>query len=176
MRLSSDNREETPQKIIWELWIKTTDETNGYEHHRVKTKRHQQQQFFVRQAFMHESREIPLPCTVKFIRLSPGTMDEEDNLRMAFKWIKDQVGACLFPNKSVVYVTKHGKVRENKGHADSDKRVTWAYGQEKSKRLGIRIEISFDISFEQENIVCEEKTQLYQDLHKPVDSIFDLET
>jgi hypothetical protein len=40
------------EKIIWVLWIKTTDETNGYEHHCVKTKRHNQQQFFVRHLFM----------------------------------------------------------------------------------------------------------------------------
>lgn len=130
------------EKIIWELPLKTTDETNSYEHRAVKTKRHRVQQFFIRQLFAKEQREIPLPCIVKFIRLSPRSMDEEDNLRMAFKWIKDQVGACLFPEKSVVYVTKSGKVRENKGHADSDKRVTWEYGQEKSKSIGIKIEIS----------------------------------
>lgn len=131
------------EKVVWELPLRTQDETNAYEHHAVKTKRHKQQQFFVKQLFMHEARKITLPCTVKFIRLSPRFMDEEDNLRIAFKWIKDQVGACLFPDKSVVYVTRHGKVRENKGHADSDKRVTWEYSQEKSKTLGIRIEITF---------------------------------
>ncbi len=130
-------------KIIWEIPLKTTDETNGYEHRFVKTKRHKQQQFFIKQLFAHEKRDIKLPCTVKVIRLSRSFMDEEDNLRMAFKWIKDQVGACMFPDKSVVYVTREGKIRENKGHADSDKRVTWEYGQEKSKSLGIRIEISF---------------------------------
>jgi len=133
------------EKIVWELPLKTTDETNGYEHHWVKTKRHKQQQFFVKQLFLKEARKILLPCTIKFIRLSSHFMDEEDNLRMAFKWIKDQVGACLFPEKSVVYINKKGKVLENRGHADSDKRVTWEYGQEKSKMLGIRIEISFAI-------------------------------
>ena len=133
-------------KVVWELPLKTTDETNSYEHHAVKTKRHKVQQFFIRQAFTHEAQEITLPCIVKFIRLSPRFMDEEDNLRMAFKWIKDQVGACLCPSKAVVYVTKDGKVRENKGHADGDKRVKWEYGQEKSKTRGIRIEISFGLA------------------------------
>lgn len=93
---------------------------------------------------MLEKQKIELPCTIKFIRLGPRFMDEEDNLRMAFKWIKDEVGACLFPDKVATYITKKGKVQENKGHADSDKRVTWEYGQEKASRLGIRIEISFD--------------------------------
>ena len=132
-------------KIIWELPLRTTDETNSYEHHWIKIKRHKQQQFFIKQLFLKEKRKIVLPCIVKFIRLSSQFMDEEDNLRMTFKWIKDQVGACLFPDKSVFYLSKKGKLLENRGHADSDKRVTWEYGQEKSKTLGIRIEISFAV-------------------------------
>jgi hypothetical protein len=144
-------------KIVWELPLKTTDETNSYEHHAVKKKRHRQQQFFVRQLFMHEAQEITFPCIVKFIRLSSRFMDEEDNLRIAFKWIKDEVGACLFPNKAVVYVTRTGKVRENKGHADGDKRVKWEYGQEKSKIQGIRIEISSETSYELSDIHHEKK-------------------
>src|SRR5271154_5336568 len=101
------------KSIVWELPLKTKDETNAYEHPFVKTRRHKQQQFFIKQLFMKENRRIEFPCTVKFIRLSPSFMDEEDNLRMAFKWIKDEIGACLFPEKSVVYLTRKGKVREN---------------------------------------------------------------
>jgi|SRR3974390_139624 len=126
-------------KIIWDLPIKTCDETNAYENPHMKTRRHKQQQFFIRQLFNREARDVPLPCSITFVRLGPKEMDEEDNLRMSFKWIKDQVGACIFPEKSVVYVTKKGKVRENKGHADSDPRIKWLYRQEKSPRLGIRI-------------------------------------
>lgn len=90
---------------------------------------------------MHEARDIPLPCLVTFVRVGPKEMDEEDNLRMAFKWIKDQVGACLFPEKAVIYRTKKGQIKENKGHADSDPRVKWQYRQEKATRLSIRIVI-----------------------------------
>ena len=129
------------QKIIWELPLKTCDETNAYENPHVKTRRHKQQQFFIRQLFNREARELPLPCLVTFVRLGPKQMDAEDNLRMAFKWIKDQVGACIFPEKSVIYITKQGKVRENMGHADSDPRIKWQYRQEKSTRLSVRIEI-----------------------------------
>jgi len=129
------------EKIIWDIPIKTCDETNAYENPHLKTRRHKQQQFFIRQLFNSEAREVPLPCLVTFVRLGPKEMDEEDNLRMAFKWIKDQVGACLFPEKSVVYVTKKGQVKENKGHADSDPRVKWHYRQEKATRLSIRIVI-----------------------------------
>jgi len=135
-------------KIVWQLPLRTCDETNAYEHRAVKTRRHRQQQFFIRQLFLHESRPIELPCTVKMVRLSPGTMDEEDNLRMAFKWIKDEIGACLCPSKSVVYVTKKGKTRENKGHADGDKRIKWEYGQEKARTLSVRIEIYCESSLE----------------------------
>jgi hypothetical protein len=128
-------------KIVWEIALKTCDETNSYENVFAKTKRHKLQQFFIRQLFNQENRAVPLPCLVTCTRLARGYMDEEDNLRMAFKWIKDQIGACLFPEKSVIYVTKKGVIKENRGHADSDPRVKWAYKQEKSSRLGIRIEI-----------------------------------
>lgn len=130
-------------KIVWTLPLKTCDETNAYEHRAVKTKRHKQQQFFIRALFMHEATPIQMPCTVKMIRLGPREMDEEDNLRMAFKWIKDEIGACLCPDKAVTYRTRKGRIFENKGHADGDKRITWQYGQEKSRLLGIKIEISF---------------------------------
>ena len=150
------------RKITWNLPLKTCDETNAYEHRAVKTRRHRQQQFFIKQLFMHESQEIILPCTVKFIRLSPRFMDEEDNLRMAFKWIKDEVGACLCPSKAVVYVTKKGQVRENKGHADGDKRIKWEYGQEKSTRLGIKIEITFED--QQQNLEYEKVRDILDDL------------
>ncbi len=60
---------------------------------------------------------------------------------MAFKWIKDEIGACLFPEKVVAYKKKNGRIAKNKGHADSDPRVTWSYSQEKGKEKSIRIEI-----------------------------------
>lgn len=68
-------------------------------------------------------------------------MDDEENLPMAFKWIKDEIGACIFPEKVIIYQKSNGKMAKNKGHADSDPRIKWKYAQEKGKRLGIRIEI-----------------------------------
>lgn len=143
------------EKIIWKVPIKTCDETNAYENRHLKTRRHKQQQFFIRHLFHRETRPIPMPCSITFVRLGPKEMDEEDNLRMAFKWIKDQVGACIFPEKSVIYITKAGKVKENKGHADSDPRVKWKYGQEKSSGLSIRIEIEPLFELQQDDIVHE---------------------
>ena len=128
-------------KIKWELPLKTISESNRSEHWTKSSKRHKQQQFFIRALFNREGQEIPIPCTITLTRISPRLLDCEDNLPIAFKWIKDEIGACLFPEKVVVYKKKSGKYAINKGHADSDDRVTWKYAQEKGKLLGIRIEI-----------------------------------
>jgi hypothetical protein len=84
---------------------------------------------------------IPFPCEVTLTRISPRFLDSEDNLPIAFKWIKDEIGACFFPEKLVTFHKKNGKIVKNKGHADSDPRVKWKYSQEKGKIAGIRIEI-----------------------------------
>lgn len=128
-------------KIVWNLPIRTVSESNLSEHWTTKSKRHKQQQFFVRCLFKHEAQEIKLPCIITLIRLSSRFLDSEENLPMAFKWIKDEIGACLFPDKVVIYHKKGGKFVKNKGHADSDARVVWKYSQEKSKTIGVRIEI-----------------------------------
>lgn len=135
-------------KIIWNIPLKTVSESNCSEHWTAKSKRHRQQQFFIRSLFNREGKEIPLPCEITLTRISPRALDAEDNLPMAFKWIKDEIGACLFPEKMVKYVqkkVKNNKVyvthKTNKGHSDSDLRVSWKYSQEKGKTISIRIEI-----------------------------------
>ncbi len=134
--------------IRWELPLKTVSESNTSEHWTKSSKRHKQQQFFIRSLFSHEAQEIPMPCVITLTRLGPRFLDCEENLPMAFKWIKDEIGACLFPEKVVHYTQKKIKNNKlclthkvNKGHADSDPRVKWKYAQEKAKILGIRIEI-----------------------------------
>jgi len=86
---------------------------------------------------------IPLPCTVKMVRLSSRRLDS-DNLQMAFKWIRDQLGECLIPEDRKFYIDKKGKMRELKGRCDDNPMIKWEYDQEKSKEPGIRIEISYD--------------------------------
>lgn len=138
--------------ITWEFPLKTVSESNTSEHWAISSKRHRQQQFFIRAAFNREKQEILFPCIIKMTRLSNRFLDCEENLPMAFKWIKDEIGACLFPEKVVNYQVKRkessGKVKivhvKNKGHADSSSLVRWEYSQEKSKIKGIRIEISSD--------------------------------
>jgi hypothetical protein len=125
--------------VKWELPLRTVSESNRNEHWSVKRKRHQFQQFMIRSVFKNEVNPIYLPCTVVLTRIGPRTLDIEENLPMAFKWIKDEIGACLFPEKVVIYKNRHGRYVKNKGHADSDSRITWKYAQEKG-RPGIRIE------------------------------------
>jgi hypothetical protein len=127
------------QKIIWEIPLKTVSEANSSEHWTVSSKRHRQQQFFVRALFHGLKQEIPIPCTVTLTRLNSRPLDEDNNVS-AMKWIRDEISECIFPEKRKSYVSK-GKVRSIKGRADDDSRISWKYAQEKSKTLGIRIEI-----------------------------------
>lgn len=141
-------------KIIWEIPIHTTSEANCTEHYHVKSKRHRQQQFFVRAIFRKEGSSINIPCVVKFIRLSSRFLDD-DNLRTAFKWIRDELSECLIPDKRKSYMNKRGKLTAIKGRADSDDRITWQYEQEKNKRMSIRIEISFSSVLPHQDIAHE---------------------
>lgn len=128
-------------KISWEISIKTVSEANSTEHWTKKSKRHKEQQFFVRLSWQLNVEKLKFPCVITLTRLSPRLLDCDENLPMAFKWIKDEIGACIFPEKVVNYVSKSGKIKQNKGHADSDPRVTWQYKQEKRNIKAVRIEI-----------------------------------
>ncbi len=127
--------------IKWEIPLKTVSESNSREHWHKAAARHTWQQLFIRTLFNAELRPMPMPCEITMTRISPRKLDAEENLPMAFKWIKDEIGAQLFPEKVVIYRKKNGNFAKNKGHADSDPRVTWKYAQEKGKTQGIRIEI-----------------------------------
>lgn len=123
------------------LPLKTVSEANSNEHWTIKRKRHRSQQFFVRALFNNQARVVQPPCEITLTRVAARLLDAEENLPMAFKWIKDEIGACLFPEKVVCYINKNGKQTKNKGHADSDPMIKWKYAQEKGKIMGIRIEI-----------------------------------
>ncbi len=127
--------------IRWELPLKTVSESNSREHWHKAAVRHTEQQFFIKLLFRSNKLPIPMPCTITLTRVGPRYLDAHDGLPVAFKWVVDQIGACLFPDKVVTYKKKNGKYAQNMGHADSDPRVTWKYAQEKGKIQGIRIEI-----------------------------------
>lgn len=132
-------------KIEWYLPLKTISEANSSEHWTSKSKRHKQQQFFVRALFNRESRPITTPCCIKLTRLGPRYLDADDNLPMALKWIKDEIAECLFPENKKIYKDKKGKERVLKGRSDDSPLVKWEYSQEKAVICGIRIEITCEI-------------------------------
>lgn len=119
----------------WKLPIKTVSEANCSEHWTIKAKRHKYQKRIIwLWSLQNNIKAITLPVTIRLTRLAPGNgLDEEDNLRMAFKWIKDYVADQILPGLAP-------------GRADGDKRIKWEYAQEKSNIMKIRIEIQRVIS------------------------------
>lgn len=124
--------------------LRTVSEANSSEHWHEKSRRHRKQQFFIRQAYEKYVHFLELPCIVTFTRLGPRFLDEDDNLPMAFKYIKDELSECILPEFRSFYVNKNGKKIKIKGRADSDPRIKWKFAQEKSSIHGIRVEIEFD--------------------------------
>jgi len=121
--------------------IRTVSEANCSQHWTKQRKRHKQQQFFVRASLSKLKEPICLPCTVILTRQSPRTLDEKDNLPMAFKWIADEIADFIFPEKLKFYKNKNGKMVPMKGRSDSDIRIKWDYKQEKCSKYGVKIEI-----------------------------------
>ncbi len=106
------------------------------EHWSKRKKRHDIQKFLIRSQMNHYLfEEIPRPCIVTMTRIAPRMMDEEENLRYAFKWIKDQLASCI--------VDEHKQFMT--GHCDNDPRISWEYRQKKGrvKEYAIKIEIEY---------------------------------
>ncbi len=143
------NEEDGP--IVWEIPIRTVSEANTKEHWTKSSKRHQMQQFFIRRQFLVDERKVMVPCTIRLVRLGGRFLDKDDNLPMAFKWIRDEISECIFPEQRVQYVDGNGKLRSLKGRLDDSPLIKWEYDQEKANRMGIRIEIYNPLCKEGEN-------------------------
>lgn len=114
----------------WTINIHTVSEANCNAHWRVKSERHRQQKWVIRRwSLQNNIGSTTLPCTIKLTRLAPLELDEDDNLRMSVKYIKDYIADQIIPGLAA-------------GRADGDKRIKWIYGQEKHPILKLRIEIS----------------------------------
>lgn len=103
--------------------VRTENPLNGsHRHWRVRSAARKRQ----RHAAYALCPQAALPCTVRLVRLSAGTLDD-DNLRAALKAVRDGVADRL-------------------GVADNDPRVRWEYGQERCKRgtYGVRLELIND--------------------------------
>lgn len=100
--------------------VRTENPLNGsHRHWRVKAAARKHQ----RRAAHLLCPSCSLPCTVRLVRLSAGTLDD-DNLRGALKAIRDGVADRL-------------------GVPDNHPDVRWEYDQERVKRgtYGVRIEL-----------------------------------
>lgn len=111
--------------------IETVSESNRKEHWTTSHKRHKKQKSIIHWLVGNFLLEfIQQEITIKLIRISSRRLDSDDNLPMAFKWIKDAVAEVLNPGKAP-------------GRADDSKLIKWQYAQEKGepKEKAIRLEI-----------------------------------
>lgn len=120
-----------PGKVVIELPLRTKSEANCFEPWRLKHARHKEQQRMVALVLGPLRDKISLPCRILLTRFAPDQLDVFDNLPVSFKYIVDAVCAIIT-----------GEYRA--GKADSDKRITIACDQVKSKEYGVRIEITFE--------------------------------
>lgn len=104
-------------------------------HWSVSGKRHKAQKMAVTAFLRHELEEVPLPCKITLVRYSMRFYDD-DNLRGAFKYVRDAVSEFAIPEKAI---GKNGHALS--GRADNDPRIEWDYRQEKCKESYISIEI-----------------------------------
>lgn len=117
-------------KVVIDLPLQTKSEANCFEPWRIKYGRHKQQQKVVALGLNPVREKIKLPCKIMLTRFAPDSLDTFDNLPMSFKYIVDAVCAIIT-----------GDFRA--GHADSDKRISIACDQVKSKEYGVRIEVTY---------------------------------
>lgn len=80
-------------------------------------------------SYLPDLSKCHLPCKVVLTRIAPRKLDD-DNLRTAFKFLRDEIADKLIPGKAP-------------GRADDDERIEWCYDQVKGdpKEYGIHIVI-----------------------------------
>lgn len=103
------------------LPIKTVSLTNQREHWRVRHRRTQYQREAVA---LLMPKGVPVPCTVKLTRISPGVLDD-DNLPASMKSVRDEIAKLS-------------------GIDDRDPRVRWEYAQRRAgaRRYEVLVEVT----------------------------------
>lgn len=94
-------------------------EANMSDHWTLKHKR-KKKLCLLLLSYLPDLSDVKLPCIVTLTRVAPRMLDD-DNLRGAFKYVRDYVADKLVPGLQP-------------GRADDDCRITWEYGQKKSLR------------------------------------------
>ena len=97
--------------------IRLVSEANISDHWTKKHKRKQKVRLLLL-SYLPDLSKCQLPCKVTLTRIAPRKLDKEDNLPMAFKYVKDFLADKLIPGKAA-------------GRSDDDERIEWNYEQEK---------------------------------------------
>ena len=111
--------------IVVILPVKVVSEMNMRQHWSLKARRTSAQRDAVWLACRQKLRAHPLPAVVTLVRIAPRELDD-DNLRGAFKGVRDSVTKCL------------GLIE------DRDPRVAWRYEQRRGKPKVYGIEIRIE--------------------------------
>lgn len=104
--------------MLIKIPIKLASEANSSEHWTKSSKRHRQQKLVTRAYINKHLDKIPVPCVVTLTRHSPRPYDCDNNTN-AFKYVRDAVSEAILNCKLA-------------GRADSDPRIKWQYGRDKT--------------------------------------------
>lgn len=99
------------------------------DHWTKKRQRRIRQQYFIKNWWYIHKPKYELPLNITLTRLASRKLDD-DNLRSAFKSIRDEIASRIFPGKAP-------------GRADDSIELIWHYKQETAKGYAIRIEFSY---------------------------------
>ncbi len=111
--------------------------------HFTSWKNHQQRNVhyeWIRSGAAPALRANGLPSQVLLTRCSKGTLDD-DNLKQAFKYIRDELAICL----GLVRLTV-GRDMKLHGHGRGDEKMNWDYAQSKVhiKPWGVRVTLIWE--------------------------------
>lgn len=129
--------------IEWKILLKTTSEANSQEHWSKKASRHTTQKWAIKAEYLNSKEKPKLPCDITLVRISPRKLDRDENLPMAFKWIKDALADCLVGEKIASENSPRRPGMKLYGRTDDDERITWHYKQEKGEPKEYAVKIIF---------------------------------
>ncbi len=111
--------------------FKLTSINNTYEHWTKRKKRVDREKNLVSLYVRPKIHLVRLPVSIELIRIAPRKFDDSDNLRSAFKSVKDQIASLFFPELKP-------------GRADDLECFKWYYSQGKMlpKQYLIHIKIT----------------------------------
>src|SRR5262245_7800606 len=109
-------------QLAFIVWVRVQSETNSRGSWKGGWARSKEQKKALDDAWPREfnspfKRKVELPCSVRRTPHGPKALDSEDNLREAFKTIKDAIARELCGGNN------------RWGVDDGDERITWEYAQ-----------------------------------------------